>query len=237
MVYIIDRMLDWTGRACGLPMQYWMYTNEKGDASDLQVTVLRAVRVVFKKGLCQFAPVPWCRARDDVFYFPEAMFMEVDKQSTKGFGAHVWASMYNLDPQVAEIVSHRIQVTIAQYVLGRRSHFGSYSGLSLQDKSRFAALTNGTDKSVDAQWQTKESTPERDGGADGATSARQASEASTRPTTGMKAQPEPNERRQSSLKDQDAGWVTYGGSPSTNTWGYREGWTSECPTRRNSSTE
>ena len=99
MVQIIDRMLDWTGRACGLPMEYWMNTNEKGDASDLQVTVLRAVRVVFKTGLCQFAPVSWSRARDDVFYFPEAMFTEVAKHDKKGFGAHVWASMYFLDPR------------------------------------------------------------------------------------------------------------------------------------------
>ena len=62
MIKIIDRMLDWTGRACGLPMDYWMNTNEKGDASDLHVTVLRAVRVVFKTRFCQFAPVPWSRA-------------------------------------------------------------------------------------------------------------------------------------------------------------------------------
>ena len=65
------------------------------------------------------------------FYFPEAMFTEAVKQNQRGFGAHVWASMYYLDPQVAVIVNHNIQVIIAQYVLGRRSHFGSYGGLSL----------------------------------------------------------------------------------------------------------
>ena len=122
-----------------------MNTNEKGDASDLQVTVLRAVRVVFKTRLCQFAPVPWGRARDDVFYFPEAMLTEAikrDKVNSRGFGAHIWASMYILDTQVAEIVNDNVRLIVEQYLSGRRSHFGPYLGASLKDSAQRLALRN-----------------------------------------------------------------------------------------------
>ena len=48
---------------------------------------LTHVRVVFKTGFCQFAPVSWSRPRDDVFCFPEAMFIEVAKHDRGVWGA------------------------------------------------------------------------------------------------------------------------------------------------------
>ena len=56
MVQTTDCMFDWTGRACGLHMEYWINVDEEGDVSVLQDIVLRAVRVVFKIGFCKLAP-------------------------------------------------------------------------------------------------------------------------------------------------------------------------------------
>ena len=71
LVFVIDRMIDWTRRACGLPHEFWTTTTITGDTAELHKAVLCAVRAVYKKQLCQVAPPAWADCRDDVFYFPE----------------------------------------------------------------------------------------------------------------------------------------------------------------------
>ena len=54
---VADKILQWTKNSSKLPDEYWMKTREKGhDIEELHLTVLKAVKVLFKKPYCQFAP-------------------------------------------------------------------------------------------------------------------------------------------------------------------------------------
>ena len=43
MIKIIDRMIDWTGRACGLPMDYWLATHETVSYTHLTLPTIYSV--------------------------------------------------------------------------------------------------------------------------------------------------------------------------------------------------
>ena len=95
-----------------------MKAREKGhDIVELHLTVLKAVKVLFKKPYCQLAPTIYSYQREDVFYFPEEMIRQAgEKKGDKKFSAEVGTSLFMKAPTVADIVSPNIQVIIEQYM-------------------------------------------------------------------------------------------------------------------------
>ena len=117
-------------------------TSEKGqDTTELHLTVLKAVKVLFKRPYCQLAPTISSYQRENVFYFPEEMLRQAgDKNNDKKFAAEVWTSLFLKGPTVVDIVSTNIQLIIEQYMSGQRSCFGLRYSSALADKQKLLMI-------------------------------------------------------------------------------------------------
>ena len=118
-----------------------MKTKEKGDTTELHTTILKAVRVLFRRPFCQFAPTCFANEREDVYYFPEDMIrMAGNEKKSNGFSAEVWTSLFLKEPTVVDLVSTNIQVTIEQYLAGKQSSFGIIYSSALADKRNLLSI-------------------------------------------------------------------------------------------------